>query len=465
MRSRRIVAGVGLALLLVAAGAAALLYASRRELTASSGEAARVFREALDNERCFYLKEARVGYARAIELDPDFAEALLGLARLSGDKDQSVALARRAARLKDRVTERERLHIEMQLADREGRHDEAIKVAEQTHARYPDDQRAAMILASVELTKGNSDGAIKIYTDLLAANPNNPDVYNQLGYQYAFRGEMDRALTNLKKYEFMLPEMANPPDSLGEVLAYTGRYDEAIASLNKALKIKPDFFESWGHMGVAYEGKGETDKAIQAYLKAAELAAGDPKQGDFLVFALRVELYKSPRDVKAARDLVERLSKLPKNPYSEVAREVTLAALDLIEGQPAQAQGRLLAARPKWDALEAKEKRPAGWKSDWPTWNMLMARAKLAQGLDDEALPLLETLANPPNGWREFTGRRSAYEGRAQLAALLARRGDLERAEKLLEENRKWNPSWAPTREMELAVAQVRREKVLAATK
>jgi tetratricopeptide (TPR) repeat protein len=276
---------------------------------------------------------------------------------------------------------------------------------------------------------------------------------------------MDRALTNLKKYEFMLPESANPPDSLGEVLAYTGRYDEAIVSLNKALKIKPDFFESWGHLGVAYEGKGEPDKAIEAYLKAAALAAGDPKQGDFLVFALRVELYKTPRDVKAAQEIVERLSKLPKNPYSEVAREVTLAALDLIEGQPAEAQHRLKAVRPKWEALDAKEKRPAGWKSDWPSWNMLMALTTTAQGHDDEALPLLETIANPPNGWREFTARRFVYEGRARLAALLARRGDLERAEKLLEENRKWNPSWSPTREMELAVEQLRREKVLAATK
>jgi hypothetical protein len=96
---------------------------------------------------------------------------------------------------------------------------------------------------------------------------------------------------------------------------------------------------------------------------------------------------------------------------------------------------------------------------------MLMAAALRAQGKDEAALPLLETLANPPNPWREFESRRFVYEGRAQLAALLARRGDLDRAEKLLEENRKWNPSWAPTREAELAVAQLRREKVLAATK
>ncbi|HSS44593.1 MAG TPA: hypothetical protein VLO07_04555, partial [Thermoanaerobaculia bacterium] len=88
-----------------------------------------------------------------------------------------------------------------------------------------------------------------------------------------------------------------------------------------------------------------------------------------------------------------------------------------------------------------------------------------AQGKDDEAIALYEEMANPPNAWRDFKDRRPVYEGRAFLAALLAKRGELDRAEKLLEENRKWNPSWAPTRQAELTVAQLRREKVLAAAK
>ena len=434
-------------------------------MTTSSAEAARIYREAADNERCAYIKEARLGFARAIELDPDFAEALLGLARLSGDSEQGMTLVRRAAKLKDRLTERERLHVDMQLAARENRREEAVEIARRIHTRYPDDVRAAMTMAGAELTKGNSEGAVKIFTDLLATNPNNPDAYNQIGYYYAFRGDTDRALENLRKYQFMLPESANPYDSLGEVLAYSGRYDEAIASLNRALQIKPDFFESWGHLGVAYEGKGETARAIAAYLKAADLADNDAKREGLLASGLRAVLLSREKDRAVAGEIAERLGKLPKTPHSEIDREVLLAALDLIGGKPAEAERGLTAVRPRWEAAEAKEKRPPGWKTNWPTWNMLMAAALHAQGKDDAALPLLETLASPPNPWRDFESRRFVYEGRAQLAALLARRGDLDRAEKLLEENRKWNPSWAPTREAELAVAQLRREKVLAATK
>lgn len=464
MRSRRVIAVVGVALLLAAAGAAALLYAnSKREFSTSSAEAARVYREALDNERRFYTREARLGYARALELDPDFAEAMLGLSRLSGEGEQGQALVRKAGRVKDRLSERERLHVEMALAQVERRRDDALKIAAAIHARYPGDVRAAMALANAEQAKGNSEGAVRIFEELLRLEPNNPDAYNQIGYYYGWRGDTDRAIANLQKYQFMLAESANPFDSLGEVQAYAGRYDDAIANLNKALLIRPDFFESVGHLGVAYEGKGEAAKAIAAYEKAADLADTDSRKGDFLMSAVRAAL--GAKDRAAVDEIVARLDRLPKGTYTEVGRDLTAVVADLTSGRAAEAERRLTEVVPKWEAAAAREKPPASWKKDWPAWNMLMAMARSAQGKDAEAMPLLEKLVNPPNPWRDFNGRRFVYEGRAQLAALLGRQGDLDRAEKLLEENRKWNPSWAPTREAELAVAQLRRQKVLAATK
>ena len=80
-------------------------------------------------------------------------------------------------------------------------------------------------------------------------------------------------------------------------------------------------------------------------------------------------------------------------------------------------------------------------------------------------MALYEEMIHPPNPWVAFDGRRWVYEARARLAELVARQGDLDKAEQLLAENHKWNPSWAPSRPAELAVAQLRREKVLAAEK
>ena len=64
-----------------------------------------------------------------------------------------------------------------------------------------------------------------------------------------------------------------------------------------------------------------------------------------------------------------------------------------------------------------------------------------------------------------FEDRRAIYEARAHVAVGLARKGDLDGAEKLIAENRKWNANWAPTRDEETTVAELRRDKVLAASK
>ena len=101
----------------------------------------------------------------------------------------------------------------------------------------------------------------------------------------------------------------------------------------------------------------------------------------------------------------------------------------------------------------------------WATWNQFLARIELKLGKTQEAISLFEEMANPPNRWVDFESRRSVYEGRAALAELVGRKGDLDRADRLLAENHKWNPSWAPSRPAELAVAQMHRERVQAATR
>jgi hypothetical protein len=118
-----------------------------------------------------------------------------------------------------------------------------------------------------------------------------------------------------------------------------------------------------------------------------------------------------------------------------------------------------------WDENSKAGKLAPGRKPHFPQWNYLMARALELQGRTDEALALYEANANPPNPFFEFEERRWIMEGRSKVAEILARRGDLDRAEKLIAENRKWNPSWAPCRHSEATVAELRRARVLAAAK
>jgi len=463
MTKRRAVSLFGLVLILAAGVAAALFLSNRREVTTSSDEAYRVYREATENERRFYFKEARVGFARALELDPDFAMAMLGLARMS-EKEQAISLVRRAEKLKNRVTDREQRHIDLLEAILEKGPEERQKIAHEILKRYPDDFRATTTVAMYEMSKGRAEEAVRVFTRLLEVDPNSADAYNMIGYHYGYRGEYEKAIENLRKYQFMAPDQANPHDSIGEIQAYSGHYDEAIANLNHALQIKPDFFPAYDHLGVAYEGKGDYAKAFESYVKGSEVVPNDAEKAPYLYRALRATLLSG--DLAAARTLIPKFEQIPKDEHTDVARPLVLAAYDLLEGQPADAEKRLAEVKPRADEhFRQMAKNRPDYKPYWSDWNWVMVRAKLALGKEQEAVPLLEEMINPPNGWQRFEGRLMVYEARAQLAAILARRGELDRAEKLLEENRKWNPTWAPTRPAEQTVAQLQRAKVLASAK
>lgn len=462
MTKRRAISVFGLLLLAVAGVAAALLLTNKRDISTASDPAFQTYREAIEDERRFYYKEARLGFARALELDPDFALAMLGLARLS-EKEQALSLVRRAARLKGRLSEREQLHVDQHLAGLEKGPEERLKIARAILAKYPDDFRATTTVAMYEMSKGRMEEAVRVFSKLLEADPNSAEAYNMIGYHYGYRGEYERAMENLKKYQFMAPDQANPHDSIGEIQAYSGRYDEAIASLKRALSIKPDFFAAYDHLGVAYEGKGDYAKAFEHYLKAAEFAPMDEGRAPYLYRALRVATIS--RDLAAARSLMPKFETIPKSDHNDLSRDVVLAVFDLLEGKPAEAERRLTELKPvAYEYLKKNSKRE-DYKPYWAEWNWVMVRAKLALGKEEEAIPLLQEMIDPPNGWQRFEGRLLVYEGRAQLAALLAKKGELDRAEKLVEENHRWNPSWAPTRPAEQIVAQLRRARVLASGK
>ncbi|HEY6065266.1 MAG TPA: tetratricopeptide repeat protein [Thermoanaerobaculia bacterium] len=463
MKKRQAIPLFGLLLVAVVGVAAALLLTGQREVTTSSDAAYKLWREALENERRFYMKEARLGYAKALELDPDFAAAMLGLARQS-DKEQALSLLHRAERLKSKLTERERLHVDLHLAAMEKGPAEQLKVAHEILRRYPDDFRATTVVAMDEARKGRMEEAVRVFSKLLEADPNSADAYNMIGYHYGYRGDYEKAIENLKKYQFMAPDQANPHDSLGEIQAYSGHYDEAIQNLNRALSIKPDFFAAYDHLGVAYEGKGEYAKAFDSYVKASELMPVEGDKPQYLARALRVACIMGDRE--RANLLRPRFEQIPKDEHTEIVKPLIDAAYDLVEGRPAEAERKLAELKPRADEhFKKMAKNRPDYKPYWADWNWLMARAKVALGKDADAIALYEQMMNPPNGWQRFEGRLMVFEARAQVAALYAKRGELDRAEKLLEENKRWNPSWAPTRPAETAVAELRRTRVLASAK
>jgi tetratricopeptide (TPR) repeat protein len=160
------------------------------EVTTSSVEALRIYTEAEDASSRHDSDRAAALVAEAIRLDPDFAMAH----RLAGVIASNQALLseagrhlERAAELGDRLTDRERMHVEahyqLQVALEPRR---AAEAYERLLARYPDDFRATNNLAVVVGDwLADPESALPWFGRAVELDPHQENVFfNYLGIQY-----------------------------------------------------------------------------------------------------------------------------------------------------------------------------------------------------------------------------------------------------------------------------------------
>lgn len=359
-RLRRLILIAGVSLVVIAGTAAAFLLRGRRDVTTTSEEAYRFYREGLDNEMKLYSREAISAYAEALKHDPHFVMATVRLAeQLRGkDLDRAKGLLQCCSRFKDEVSPRERLLFDIVEADLNGDRKKVETLVDEFRSRYPSDPEGFHRRASLLSATGRSDEAAKEFERLVALNPNYAAPYNMLGYYWLGKGDAVKAEEYFKRYRFLAPDQANPHDSLGEMYAAVGRYDEAVASLKKALAVKPDFFPSLGHLGTVEIGRGNYEKAADYYNQAAKLVEGQER------FGFRLDAgcaYLDAGDVKRAdEELSLAMSELAGAGAAERAlaeRSVpSLEAVFLIrEGRATEGEKALEAARQLPPGLKEKE--------------------------------------------------------------------------------------------------------------
>jgi DNA-binding SARP family transcriptional activator/Tfp pilus assembly protein PilF len=253
--------------------------------TTESVEALEKYAAALRAMDAGIYPEAAVLLRSAIRLDSNFAMAHGALGqvfygaqmRADGDRHFERALA-----LGERLTERERLSLQIQAAGSRGNRAEAMKLLRAYLTEFPDDQRAWTQLgyeafrsrsprealaayesaanirplraadwtnvASAYATLGLNDSTLVAYARAFALDPALETwVYNnnQYGKSLVFAGRLDAAAVTFEK---MLSRSAidrvRGLRSLAHLDLYRGKYEVAIARMNEAASQAFDLHES-----------------------------------------------------------------------------------------------------------------------------------------------------------------------------------------------------------------------------
>jgi eukaryotic-like serine/threonine-protein kinase len=216
-------------------------------------------------------------FKRAIELDPNFANAYASLGvvydnlEMNMNSDLVAEYTKKAFELRDRVSEREKFYISSLYYDSvTGELDKSIETLEVWRRTYPRDDAPV----------------------------------NNLGFAYERVGELEKAAAEYRAAVPLDPQSAIPYQNLGRVLLAVNRPDEAKAVLEEAVAKKLDYIntDAW-LFELAFE---EGDAA--AMQRQVDWAASKPDESGMLEQQIDAALFEGR--LARARELTRRANQL-----------------------------------------------------------------------------------------------------------------------------------------------------------
>jgi tetratricopeptide (TPR) repeat protein len=166
------------------------------------------------------------------------------------------------------IAERLRAAVALHQA---GRLAEAERIYREILAREPAQPDALHLLGVIAQQVGKTDLAIELIRRAIAIRPTDAIYYNNLAHALSDKGSLDESIIASRQATQLEPTMAEAHNNLGNVLQQKGLSDQAIAPLREALRLKPNFAEAHNNLGNALQSRGDLDLAIISFRTAIRI--------------------------------------------------------------------------------------------------------------------------------------------------------------------------------------------------
>lgn len=113
-----------------------------------------------------------------------------------------------------------------------------------------------------------------LYLQILAAQPDHPEILHFLGIVALQRSQNQAALAYFDQALAVKPDWPDALSNRGEALRAEGRQEEAVAAYQRAIALNPRFPQAFNNLGNALVALGNHNEALTAYQKAIELLPG-----------------------------------------------------------------------------------------------------------------------------------------------------------------------------------------------
>ena len=192
------------------------------------------------------------------------------------------------------------------------------------HQHWPDQPDVVHFFGVLRHQQGHSEEAISLLKQALALQPDNPDIWLNLGNMLLLgRDRSDEAVQAYRRSVALMepPQRAGPAlSNLCVVLRKQGLLAEAVAAGQRAVELVPDFADAWYNLSEAYLASGEVPEGLRAQSQAMLLLPATNFRRQQIIRALLLLGLKE----RAVQQLQQWLDEEPDNP---VVKHQLLACL------------------------------------------------------------------------------------------------------------------------------------------
>jgi tetratricopeptide (TPR) repeat protein len=211
-------------------------------------------------------------YTKALELNPNYAEAYSNLGNLYVEKrmaDEAIESCQKALEFNPQSA-KALSHLGAAYILK-NMFREAEAASKKALGIDPGLEEPHNNLGIIFINRDMFDQGINEYIRAIEINPDYAEAHHNLGRAYYLRRQIDRAIGEYKEAIRIKPDYYKAYSNLASAYMKKGMVEEAIKELKNAIKIKPDYGIAYYNLGFVYLGKKMLEEAEIASRKAITL--------------------------------------------------------------------------------------------------------------------------------------------------------------------------------------------------
>ncbi len=158
--------------------------------------------------------------------------------------------------------------------------------------------------------RGYLEQAAASFQNVIAAKPNEPEAYYNLGTLYLRRNDFPGAQSNLEQAVKLRPDYPEAWNNLGMIAAQQGQAEEGVRNFQKSLQLRPDYAVALLNLGNLYRRQGNLNEAEKLLGRALELEPENPE----VSYSLGMLYARQERLDRASESLERAVSLRPSYP-------------------------------------------------------------------------------------------------------------------------------------------------------